>query len=212
MLHVLISMNKPALAILLTLLVSHSFCALATSLPSVTAAAAITGAPATTTTTAKATLGSVAAPIAAPVAPTSTVLPKVNSQSTIASVIIPPPATISITSPTSLPAAPVAATPVAPVAAAAPSSTAGLVLVGGLTDVSFDLKCLAKILESGLFKLTQITSNAKPVGFSTLKSQVTAGTTYQFDYAGTGYVARIRGTCQAWSNTISLDEASYTKI
>lgn len=208
-------MNKPTLAILVTLLISHASCAVATGLPSVTAANALTGAQATTTNTAAKTVAAATVTPSAstlitvtPPLPTFANLGGVNKQSTIASVVIGSPLLITPTTPTSLKAAPVAA-PVADVAPATPSRP---VIVGGFSDVSFDLKCLAKILESGLFKLPMLTSNAKPVGFTTLKSQVTAGTTYQFDYAGTGFVARIKGTCQAWSNTISLDESSYTKV
>ena len=64
----------------------------------------------------------------------------------------------------------------------------------------------------GLFRLSQITGAAVKIGFYSMKTQVTTGTSYQFDYIGTGYTARIRGTCMAANNSISLDEASYTKV
>lgn len=100
---------------------------------------------------------------------------------------------------------------VAPVPVPTPSTPAPIML-NALKDASFDDKCLAKILEMGLFKLPQITGAATKIGFTSLKTQVTVGISYQIDYAGTGYTARIRGTCMAVNNSISLDEASYTKL
>ena len=100
---------------------------------------------------------------------------------------------------------------VAPVPVPTPSTPAPIML-NALKDASFDDKCLAKILEMGLFKLPQITGAATKIGFTSLKTQVTVGISYQIDYAGTGYTARIRGTCMAVNNSISLDEASYTKV
>ena len=102
---------------------------------------------------------------------------------------------------------------VAPVPVSTPStSTPAPIMLNALKDASFDDKCLAKILEMGLFKLPQITGAATKIGFTSLKTQVTVGISYQIDYAGTGYTARIRGTCMAVNNSISLDEASYTKL
>ena len=102
---------------------------------------------------------------------------------------------------------------VAPVPVSTPStSTPAPIMLNALKDASFDDKCLAKILEMGLFKLPQITGAATKIGFTSLKTQVTVGISYQIDYAGAGYTARIRGTCMAVNNSISLDEASYTKV
>lgn len=72
-----------------------------------------------------------------------------------------------------------------PIAKPAPAQTTPAQtpqLVNSVKDANKLEFCLAKIIESGLMKLPQLTNTPTQVGFTSLKTQVTAGISYTANY------------------------------